>query len=109
VQGRTTEGWNILQKLPRETLRDPHNAVYVAVLLRDLNQSDAAKEYIQIAKKGPLYAEEKRLLEDEVNKAAGISPTPTVTPTPSPQPDEKDSDKEESPSASETPAASATP
>jgi Tfp pilus assembly protein PilF len=88
VQGRTTEGWEILQKLPPETLHDPHNAVYAAILLLDLNQADQAKEFIQIAKKGPIYAEEKRLLEDEVNKVAGISPTPmpklTATPTPAP-------------------------
>ena len=81
VQGRTTEGWEILQKLPAETLHEPHAAVYVAVLLLDLNQTEAAKEYIQIARKGPIYAEEKHLLEDEVNKAAGISPTPTPSPT----------------------------
>ena len=86
VQGRTTEGWEILRKLPVEALHEPHAAVYVAVSLLDLNQSDAAKEFIQIAKKGPIYAEEKRLLEDEVNKAAGISPTPTASPTVTPTP-----------------------
>jgi predicted Zn-dependent protease len=86
VQGRTTESWGVLQKLPPETLREPHNAVYAAVVLLDLNQSDKAKEYIQIAKKGPIYAEEKRLLEDEVNKASGISPTPTPPPTATPKP-----------------------
>ncbi|HEX4639465.1 MAG TPA: hypothetical protein VH170_08260 [Chthoniobacterales bacterium] len=104
VQGRTTEAWDVLQKLPREILRDPHNAVYAAVLLLDLNQSEAAKEYIQIAKKGPIYAEEKRLLEDELNKAAGISPTPSPspspTPTPSPEPESQQSDDEGSTSPS---------
>ena len=106
VQGRTTEGWEILQKLPPETLRDPHNAVYAAILLLDLNQTDKAKEYIAIAKKGPIYGEEKRLLEDEVNKAAGIpssavasreggSQTPTPTPAPStPEPEESASPDE---------------
>ena len=81
VQGRTTDGWEILQKLPTETLREPHAAVYAAILLLDLNQIDKAKAYIQIAKRGPIYAEEKRLLEDEVNKIAGVSPTPTSSPT----------------------------
>ena len=84
VQGRTTDGWEILQKLSPETLREPHAAVYAAVLLLDLNQTDKAKEYIQIAKHGPIFAEEKRLLEDEVNKIAGVSPTPTPSPSPSP-------------------------
>src|SRR5437588_1760582 len=86
VQGRTTDGWEILQKLPPETLRESHAAVYAAILLLDLNQTDKAKAYIQIAKHGPIYAEEKRLLEDEVNKAAGISPTPTPAPTPTATP-----------------------
>jgi hypothetical protein len=59
------------------------------VLLLDLNQNDAAKEYIQAAKRGPLYAEEKRLLEDERAKISAASPSPTAsstfTPTPTPR------------------------
>ena len=77
VQGRTTEGLDIIQKLPPETAREPHNAVYAAVLLLDVNQADAAREYLQIAKRGPLYPEEKRLLEDEVTKVSGAAPNPT--------------------------------
>ena len=84
VQGRTTDGLAVLEKLPPEALRDPHTAVYAAIIFLDLNQSDKAKEYIQIAKQGPIYAEEKRLLEDEVNKIAGVSPTPTPKPSPTP-------------------------
>ena len=94
VQGRTTEGIEVLKRLPPEALRDPHNAVYAAVLLLDLNQGDAAREYIQAAKRGQLYSEEKRLLEDERAKIPGASPTPrpvpsgvggsTSTPQPSP-------------------------
>src|SRR5580704_8707836 len=90
VQGRTTEGLEVLKKLPSEALRDSHNAVYAAVLLLDLNQNDAAKEYIQAAKRGPLYAEEKRLLEDERAKIPAASPSPTaspaLTPTRTPRP-----------------------
>lgn len=81
VQGRTTEGLEVLKKLPPEALRDPHNAVYAAVLLLDLNQGDAAREYIQTAKRGQLYSEEKRLLEDERAKIPGASPTPTPVPS----------------------------
>ena len=84
VQGHTTEGLEILQKLPPETLHEPHAAVYAAVLLLDVNQTDAAKEYIQVAKHGPIYAEEKRLLEDELTKISGASPSPTPSPTPAP-------------------------
>jgi len=86
VQGRTTEGLGIMQKLPPEALHESHAAVYAAVLLLDENQTDGAKEYIQVAKRGPIYAEEKRLLEDELAKIAGVSPSPTPLPSPSPTP-----------------------
>src|SRR3989441_4303635 len=86
VQGHTTEGLEILQKLSPETLHEPHAAVYAAVLLLDVNQTDAAKEYIQVAKHGPIYAEEKRLLEDELTKISGAPPSPTPTPSPTPAP-----------------------
>jgi Tfp pilus assembly protein PilF len=104
VQGRTTEGFAVLEKLPPETLRDPHNAVYEAIILLDLNQTDKAKQYIQIAKRGPIYGEEKRLLEDEVNKIAGVSPTPTPQPSPTPSPTPAAASSEgESTSSSESP------
>jgi len=99
VQGRTTEGLGIMQKLPPEALHESHAAVYAAVLLLDENQTDGAKEYIQVAKRGPIYAEEKRLLEDELAKIAGVSPSPTPLPSPSSTP---------APSATST-SASATP
>jgi len=51
-------------------------------LLLDLNETDDAKEYIQAAKHGPIFAEEKRLLEDEVTKISGTSPSPTPSPSP---------------------------
>jgi len=86
AQGRTTEGLEILQKLPPESLHESHTAVYTAVLLLDANQTDGAKEYIQVAKRGPIYAEEKRLLEDELTKISGASPSPTPTPSPAPTP-----------------------
>src|SRR6266571_956647 len=86
VQGRTTEGLEILRKLPPETLHESHAAVYAAVLLLDVNQTDAVKEYIQVAKHGPIYAEEKRLLEDELTKISGAPPSPTPTPSPTPAP-----------------------
>ena len=109
VQGRTTEGLEILQRLPPEALHEPHAAVYAAVLLLDVNQTDGAKEYIQVAKHGPIYAEEKRLLEDELTKISGASPSPTPLPSPSPTP----APPATSPSASATPtpelSASATP
>jgi len=77
LQGRTMEGLNIIQKLPTDAAHESHNAVYAAVLLLDVNQADAAKDYLQIAKRGPLYPEERRLLEDEVTKVSGTIPSPT--------------------------------
>jgi predicted Zn-dependent protease len=84
--GRTTEGIDIIKKLPPEELHDPHAAVYVAVLLLDDNQIDAAKEYIDAAHRGTLYAEEKRLLEDELAKVAGTASTPSPSPSGSAEP-----------------------
>lgn len=86
VQGRSSEGLQLLQPLPPEASHESHAAVYVAVLLLDLNQTDNAKEFIQVAKRGPSYPEEKRLLEDELAKIAGASPSPTASPTSSPTP-----------------------
>jgi Tfp pilus assembly protein PilF len=101
VQGRTTEALEILQKLSPEQLHESHNAVYAAVLYLDVNQIDAAKEYIQAARRGPLYVEEKRLLEDELAKTSGGSPSPTPRPAPT-------SPVSPSPSAAPTPGVSVT-
>ena len=105
VQGRTTEGLEIIRKFPAEPLHESHNAVYAAVLLLDVNQTDAAKDYIQAAKRGPLYAEEKRLLEDELTKISGASPNPTARASTTGSPTAQ---SESSPTAS-VPAESTTP
>src|SRR5438309_6069740 len=95
--GRSAEGLDIIKKLPPDQLHDPHAAVYVALLLVDANQLDAAKEYIDAADDGKIYAEEKQLLDEARTKLAmassspspsaspvpaGLSPTPTSTSTP---------------------------
>ncbi len=82
--GRTSEGLEVIKKLPPDQLHDPHAAVYVAVLLLDDNQIDAAKEYIDAAHRGVSYVEERRLLEDELAKVAGASPSPGPSQTQSP-------------------------
>ena len=84
----------VIKKLPNDQLHDPHAAVYVAVLLLDENQVDAAKEYIDTARRGPIFIEEKKLLDEAPAKVAaappkpGGSPTTTTSPGPakSPQP-----------------------
>ena len=74
---RTSEGLEVLKKLLPEQLEDPHAAVYMAVLLLDENQTEAAKEYIGDAQKGSLYLEEKKLLKEAMAKAAA-APSPTA-------------------------------
>jgi predicted Zn-dependent protease len=68
--GRTIEGLDVIKKIPVDQLHDPHAAVYVAVLLLDENQTDAAKEYIETARHGPIFAEEKKLLDEAMTKLA---------------------------------------
>ena len=95
--GRGAEGLEIIKKLPPDQLHDPHAAVYVALLLVDANQLEAAKEYIDAADDGRIYPEEKNLLDEARVKLAmassslspsvspvpaGVSPTPTSTSTP---------------------------
>lgn len=84
-QGRTAEGIQVLQKVPNDKLHDSHAAAYVAVLLIDENQVDTAKEYITAAEQGPLFPEEKTLLEEaktKMNAAPSPSPSPSSTPSP---------------------------
>jgi predicted Zn-dependent protease len=95
--GRNAEGLEILKKLPADQLHDPHAAVYVALLLVESNQTEAAKEYIDAAGDGKIYAEEKQLLDEAKTRLANasltpspsfsstpaeLSPTPTSTSTP---------------------------
>lgn len=94
--GRTPEGLEVLKKLLPEQFEDPHTAAYAAVLLLDENQGEAAKEYIATAQKGPLYVEEKKLLNEALAKAAAApaEPSPPRQPPPTPPP----------PSPTETPS-----
>ncbi|MGH7935852.1 MAG: tetratricopeptide repeat protein, partial [Chthoniobacterales bacterium] len=85
--GRTETGLDILKRLPPDQLRDPHAAVFTALLLDDDNQIAAADSYIKIAKTGHLFPEEKRLLEDIATRRQNASPTPAPNgPAPSPAP-----------------------
>ena len=88
--GRTRAAIDILKTLAPDQLRDPHAAVYAALILDDDNQVAAADEYIKLAKAGRLFPEEKQLLEDITARRQSATPTP-------------------SPSASASPAAAASP
>jgi len=82
--GRSAEGLDIIKKLPPDQLHDPHVAVYVALLLVDANQLEAAKEYIDAADDERIYAEEKKLLDEARVKLAmaSLSPSPSASPVP---------------------------
>ena len=83
---RTAEGLEIIKNLPPDQLHDPHAAVYVALLLLDENQTEAAQDYIETAERGPIYLEEKKLLGEARAKLAPASPTPSASPSPTPAP-----------------------
>jgi thioredoxin-like negative regulator of GroEL len=75
--GRTAEGVEIMKKLPPEGVHDPHAAVYAAILLLDDNQIGAAQEYIAAAQAGPIFPEEKKLLDEAIAKVRTAAPTPS--------------------------------
>src|SRR4051812_15793140 len=75
--GRTAEGVEIMKKLPREGVRDPHAAVYAAILLLDENDAAGAQEYVTAAQAGPVYPEEKKLLDEALAKTKSNTPPPT--------------------------------
>jgi tetratricopeptide repeat protein len=77
--GRTAEGVAIMNKLPPEGVHDPHAAVYAALLLLDENQAPAAQEYISAAQSGPIFPEEKKLLDEAMAKTKS---TPSASPSP---------------------------
>lgn len=80
--GRTAEGIEIIRKLPPEGVSDPHAAVYAAILFLDDNQTAAAQEYIAAARAGPIFPEEKKLLEEAIAKASSAAPGPNPAPSP---------------------------
>ncbi|MEY2491601.1 MAG: hypothetical protein QOH24_552 [Verrucomicrobiota bacterium] len=82
-QGRASEGIEVLKKLPPEKLHEPHNAAYAAVLLLDRGQFDAAREFINSANAATIFVEEKKLLQEALQKN---QPTQTQTPAPAPSP-----------------------
>jgi hypothetical protein len=86
-QGRPTEGIAVLQKLPPEKLHDARVALYLAMLLLDDGKADAANEFIDAANSGFVFPEEKKLLQEALQKqSSSASPTPIPSPTVSSSP-----------------------
>ena len=88
--GRNAEALAIIQGLPADQLRNPHAAVYAALLLADASQIDAAKDYLSAAD-DEIYPEERVVLDEAKAKSARVSaaPPPAVSPVflqPSPMP-----------------------
>jgi hypothetical protein len=80
--GRTAEGVAIVKKMPAEGMRDPHAAVYAALLLLDENQAPAAQQYVFTAQAGPIFPEEKKLLDEALAKAKSMPvPAPSASPS----------------------------
>jgi predicted Zn-dependent protease len=79
--GRNAEALAIIQGLPADQLRDPHAAVYAALLLADASQIDAAKDYLAAAD-DEIYPEERVVLDEAKAKSARVSaaPWPAVSP-----------------------------
>jgi Tetratricopeptide repeat len=80
---RNAEAVTIIYGLPADQLRDPHAAVYVALLLADAHQIDAAKDYVAAAD-DEIYPEETKVLDEAKTKIASVSaaPSPAVSPSP---------------------------
>ena len=58
---------------PRKRMRIPGNML-------DEKHAEAARVYIEAAERGPLFSEEKKLLEEAKAKLVSAMPTPTPTP-----------------------------
>jgi hypothetical protein len=86
--GRNAEALAIIQSLQPDQLRDPHAAVYVALVLNEASEFEGAKGYIAAAENGKLYPEEKKLLEEAKTEliAASAIPSPAESPPPSATP-----------------------
>lgn len=81
--GHAADGIAILQRLPPEKLHDPRLALYLAVLLLNDGKPEAAREFIDEANSGFVFPEEKKLLEEALQKHPPVPP-PSTTPQPSP-------------------------
>jgi hypothetical protein len=81
--GRSAEALAIIQGLPVDQLHDTHAAVYVALLLADASQIDAAKDYVAAAD-DEIYPEEKEVLDETKAKiaVASAAPSPAISAVP---------------------------
>jgi hypothetical protein len=76
--GKNAEGLAIMQSLPPEQLHDPHAAVYVALLLAEAGQAEAASDYIAATDDAEIYPEEEKMLDEAKAKVATASANPSA-------------------------------
>src|SRR5262249_61218425 len=82
--GKNAEGLAIIRSLPQEQLHDSHAAVYVALLLAEAGQAEAASDYIAVADDAAVYPGEEKVLDEAkanlsttpANPSTAISPLP---------------------------------
>jgi len=74
---RNADALAIIDSLPPDQLHDPHAALYVALILAEASQIEAANNYIAIADDGKIYPEEEKLLDEAKTKLATASATPS--------------------------------
>jgi hypothetical protein len=75
--GKNAEGFAIIESLPPDQLHDPHAAVYVALLLAEAGQAEAASDYIAAADETVIYPEEQKVLDEAKAKLATASANPS--------------------------------
>jgi len=63
LQGKTAEALRMLETLPEKELQRPSVAAYYAILLSAAGQQEKARPFVELAEKGQLLPEEKRLLD----------------------------------------------
>jgi hypothetical protein len=80
--GRNTEALAIVRSLPPEQLHDAHAAVYVALLMAEAREIEAASDYIKAADDGEIYPEEEKILDEAKTQLAAASATPSPATSP---------------------------
>jgi hypothetical protein len=74
---RNAEALAIVQSLPPDQLREPHAAVYVALVLAEGGELHEAKDCVDAAENGKVYPEEKKVLEEAKTKLIATSAIPS--------------------------------
>ncbi|MCX8156508.1 MAG: hypothetical protein N3J91_08700 [Verrucomicrobiae bacterium] len=72
LQGQTTNGLMVLQRLPRQALERPVIRVYHGILLSAAGRKEAALDCLERAGEAPLLPEERALVEQALARARAL-------------------------------------